>query len=206
MSLSQRFFTDAFRDMQRAMAVFDEPFFNAARRSLLTGPTSSFLHHRGNILRYPATDVLETSDAYELHAELPGYDKKNIKIELADNQTLVLSGKMEEQYEAGPSTTAEKTTAVESSAEAQTTPSADAGQQAQQEVTKTSDADKQVAQPAKNGTQYWVKERSSGSFSRSFAFPQPIKSEGIKASFENGVLKVTVPKTVENQAKQINID
>ena len=38
------------------------------------------------------------------------------------------------------------------------------------------------------------KERSSGSFKRSFAIPAGINLEGIKAKFDNGVLTVTFPK------------
>jgi len=38
-------------------------------------------------------------------------------------------------------------------------------------------------------------ERSYGTFQRSLRLPYPVESEQIQASFENGVLTVTVPKT-----------
>lgn len=185
MSLSQRVFSDALRDMQRAMAVFDQPFFHNARRSLLNEGL-----HSG--YRYPASDMVETPNAYELSAELPGYTKDNIKIELADSRTLVLSGSMEEQHETKPSVTEQKE---------DTTTKQEAGQ----ELVHKDEKDQQLARQTE-APQYWVKERVSGSFSRSFSFPTPINPDTIKASFENGVLKVTIPKTTENQARQINID
>lgn len=49
-------------------------------------------------------------------------------------------------------------------------------------------------------------ERYSRSFSRTIAFPCPIKVGEIKASYKNGVLYVTVPKLKEYHSRQINID
>ena len=44
---------------------------------------------------------------------------------------------------------------------------------------------------------YYVWERSYGSFERSFSFPTPVEQDRIKATFENGVLTVTLPKAKE---------
>jgi HSP20 family molecular chaperone IbpA len=44
---------------------------------------------------------------------------------------------------------------------------------------------------------YYVWERSYGSFERSFSFPTAIEQDKIRASFENGVLTVTLPKSKE---------
>ncbi|CAO0791247.1 unnamed protein product [Mucor circinelloides] len=213
MSLTQRLFSEAFRDMQRAMAAFDQPLYNTARRSLLGSPASLFNGNTaGGLFRYPATDMVETPESYELSAELPGYNKDNIKIELADSRTLVLSGSVNEQKEIKPSSSEEaNATASTDSADAATTTSeatasettADASTNEQQLTQKTSS---EVAKPTENSPQWWVKERVSGSFTRSFAFPTPINSESIKASFDNGVLKIVIPKTAQDQAKQINIE
>lgn len=46
-------------------------------------------------------------------------------------------------------------------------------------------------------------ERSSGMFSRRFRLPENVKMEQIKASMENGVLTVTVPKV--EAAKKPNV-
>ncbi len=46
-------------------------------------------------------------------------------------------------------------------------------------------------------------ERSYGSFSRSIRLPRGVHSDKIKASYKNGVLKITLPKSEE--AKEIKI-
>lgn len=48
----------------------------------------------------PRFDVRETESAYELHGELPGVDRNNVSIEFSDPQTLVVSGRVERNYEA----------------------------------------------------------------------------------------------------------
>ncbi|KAL1202001.1 17.8 kDa class I heat shock protein [Cardamine amara subsp. amara] len=50
-------------------------------------------------------------------------------------------------------------------------------------------------------------ERSSGQFSRKFKLPENVKMDQVKASMENGVLTVTVPKveTKKAEAKSIEI-
>ncbi|GAN00736.1 heat shock protein 30 [Mucor ambiguus] len=212
MSLTQRVFSDAFRDMQRAMAAFDQPFYNTARRSLLGSPASLFNGNTaaGGLFRYPATDMVETPESYELSAELPGYNKDNIKIELADSRTLVLSGTVNESKEIKPPTATEEVNATASTEDADTTTTASEATSdtsaANNEQQLTQKASSQVAKPTENSPQWWVKERVSGSFTRSFAFPTPINSDNIKASFDNGVLKVVIPKTTQDQAKQINIE
>jgi HSP20 family protein len=44
---------------------------------------------------------------------------------------------------------------------------------------------------------YYMRERSFGSFERSFQVPGGIDADKIKARFNNGVLSVTLPKTPE---------
>jgi len=46
-------------------------------------------------------------------------------------------------------------------------------------------------------------ERSYGSFARSIRLPREVQSDRIKASYKNGVLKITLPKSEE--AKEIKI-
>ena len=53
---------------------------------------------------------------------------------------------------------------------------------------------------------YYRKERSFGKFQRSFALPEAVNPEVIKANFKNGVLEIKVPKTEEKKPKQISIN
>jgi HSP20 family protein len=109
------------------------------------------------LIASPAVDVSESDKAYEITAELPGLDEKNIEVSVA-NGGLTIKGEKNEEKE-----------------------------QTQKD--------------------YYVSERSYGSFERHFGLPEGVDPDKIEASFKNGVLKVTLPKTAEAQkpAKQIQV-
>ena len=48
-------------------------------------------------------------------------------------------------------------------------------------------------------------ERSYGSFTRSFTLPQSVSGEGATAEYNNGVLRVTLPKREETKSRRIEI-
>lgn len=48
-------------------------------------------------------------------------------------------------------------------------------------------------------------ERVYGSFQRSFTLPEPIQADKVTASFKDGVLTVTVPKSEEAKPRQIEV-
>jgi len=48
-------------------------------------------------------------------------------------------------------------------------------------------------------------ERSYGSFHRSFTLPRYIDEDKINAEYENGVLKITMPKKAELKAKKVKV-
>ena len=52
---------------------------------------------------------------------------------------------------------------------------------------------------------YYYKEMRNESFTRSISLPTSIKSEDIKAEFENGILKISMPKIEEEKPKKISI-
>jgi HSP20 family protein len=105
----------------------------------------------------PAADVVETEKAYEITAELPGIDQKNIEVNVASGGITIKGEKKEETEE------------------------------------KKKD--------------YYVSERRYGSFQRYFGLPEGVDPDKIEATFKNGVLKVTLPKTAEAQkaAKKIEV-
>ncbi len=105
----------------------------------------------------PAVDVGETEKAYEITAELPGIDQKNVEVTLANGGITIKGEKKEETEE------------------------------------KKKD--------------YYVSERRYGSFERYFDLPEGIDADKIEATFKNGVLKVTLPKTAEAQkpAKKVEV-
>lgn len=52
---------------------------------------------------------------------------------------------------------------------------------------------------------YFLKERRYGAFSRSLTIPVPVKTDKAEATFENGVLTLTLPKAEEVKPKQIKV-
>ena len=52
---------------------------------------------------------------------------------------------------------------------------------------------------------YYLKERYSGSFQRSISLPNNINEEGIDANFEDGILRINIPKKNQENAKKIQI-
>ncbi len=54
-------------------------------------------------------------------------------------------------------------------------------------------------------TNYYLKERVRGKFSRSFNLPSPVDSTRADASYKDGILRLTIPKAEEAKPKEIEI-
>jgi len=52
---------------------------------------------------------------------------------------------------------------------------------------------------------YYCCERSYGSFTRSITLPSSVDAKNIEASYENGVLEVSLPKAAEVKPKKITV-
>ncbi len=48
-------------------------------------------------------------------------------------------------------------------------------------------------------------ERSHGTFERSFSFGAPVKNEGVRAQYRDGVLEIRVPKAEEARVREIEV-
>ena len=103
----------------------------------------------------PAVDIAETDKAYEITAELPGIDEKNVEVKVA-NGVLTIKGEKQEEKE-------------------------------------------------EKNKDYYMRERSFGSFQRSFSVPEGVDGDKIEASFKKGVLSVTLPKSTEAQKAEKKI-
>lgn len=103
----------------------------------------------------PMADITEDADKYELHFDLPGMSREDIKMQFSDN-TLKISG------------------------------------------------ERNAVEEKKDATCHRI-ERLSGRFYRSFSFPTQVDAEKISASYKDGVLIVSVPKTEEVKPRQISI-
>jgi HSP20 family protein len=53
---------------------------------------------------------------------------------------------------------------------------------------------------------YYCKEVRGGSFSRSLVLPMSVKGDEAKAKYENGMLRITMPKQESVKPKRISVD
>ncbi|KAF5008225.1 hypothetical protein FDECE_5500 [Fusarium decemcellulare] len=164
----------------------------------------------------PKFDVRETGDAYELHGELPGIDKKDVHIEFTEPQTMLVRGKTERTYTAGTPPTAlvedsQMSGAIEGSEEPPKSPhratvededEASNNEKSQEITQQPKEVQKKPADQAK----YWLTERSFGEFSRSFNFPTRVDQDAVSANFKDGVLSVIVPKAKKHETRRIAVN
>jgi HSP20 family protein len=54
--------------------------------------------------------------------------------------------------------------------------------------------------------EYLCKESKEGRFSESFSLPENVDKDKIKAKFENGVLRITIPKVKVLKQKEVTIN
>ncbi len=105
----------------------------------------------------PRIDITEDDEHLFIDAELPGVDKKNVKISVNEDRMLTIRGEKEKTKKA----------------------------------------------KEKN---YHRTERVFGEFERSFQMPENLDLEKINAKYDDGVLKVSIPKVEPPKPKEINID
>ncbi|MFX0080518.1 MAG: Hsp20/alpha crystallin family protein [Candidatus Hodarchaeota archaeon] len=138
------------------------------------------------IYRTPLANIVENDDAYIFFIELPGLDKKYVNITLQEG-ILEILGEKALKYKEDKDEKKEKK---------------------EKEEKKDKHKEKKEKESKKKEKEikgdYLRREFISASFYRSFHLPEEINSEGIDASFKNGVLKLIIPKkTAETKDKKV---
>ena len=141
-------------EIDRLFDDFGRGFWRPFGRSLFA--EEPLLRRELTLPSTPAVDVVESDKAYEITAELPGMDEKNIEVKVA-NDVLTIKGERQEEKE-------------------------------------------------EKKKDYYLRERSFGSFERSFGLPEGVDADKIEASFKKGVLTLTLPKKLEAQKSAKKID
>ncbi|ORX79991.1 HSP20-like chaperone, partial [Anaeromyces robustus] len=123
----------------------------------------------------PKINLSEDEKNYYIHADLPGMNKDQVKMELSDDdRILTISG--------------ERETINDNSNE-----DANANKEAlKEETNKNEETKKEVKK--ENNKKYSKIECSYGKFSRSFTLPENANLENIQAKMDNGVLEVIINK------------
>lgn len=62
------------------------------------------------------------------------------------------------------------------------------------------------AEQTQEGQRYHIRERRYGSFARSVRLPEGIKGDEISADYDNGILKIHIPKAEETKPKRIEVN
>jgi HSP20 family protein len=127
------------REVDRLFDEFDGGFWRSPSRSPFFD-LAPFRRAAATFTAVPAVDVSETDKAYDITAEMPGMDEKNIEVKVA-NGVLTIKGEKHDDKE-------------------------------------------------EKKKDYYMRERSFGSFERNFQVPEGVETDKIEANFKNGVLSV----------------
>ncbi len=145
------------RRLERKMnRLFEELWMERPLRAALPGARELAPMEERFGVREPFADVVETDKEVKVAVEIPGVDKKDIKIKTTENS-------------------------IEISAET-----------------------KREEKEEKKG--YIRRERSYGKFYRAMTLPVKVDAAKAKASYKNGVLEVTLPKTEEEKKTEIKVE
>ncbi len=104
---------------------------------------------------YPLLDIREDKEKYTISIEIPGVEKKDLKISVKKEKLIIQGEKREEKKRQEES--------------------------------------------------YLRVERSYGNFMRSVSLPTEVDQSQITAKYNNGVLKITLPKTEKVKAKEVEV-
>jgi HSP20 family protein len=104
---------------------------------------------------YPLLDIKEDKEKYTIGIEIPGVEKKDLKISVKREKLIIQGEKKEEKKREEES--------------------------------------------------YLRVERSYGNFTRSVSLPTEVDQSKITAKYNDGVLRITLPKTEKGKAKEVEV-
>lgn len=158
--------------------------FNSYSREVQSDEKEERGHGRHRRGPRPRFDIRETNAAYELYGELPGFDRKDVHIEMTGENIILIRGHVERPYDIPlPGKKGKES-------------KEDGGTKEEKKDEKKSESE---------GIRFLQRERFVGDFEREFAFPGPLQEFDITASLENGILKVTAPKQQVTKGRKIEI-
>lgn len=173
-------------------------------------------------------DVKESKNAYELRAELPGLEQKDIDIEFLDAKTLVIKGTLakaedtkpneNEDHEGptgnegpaengGPAAIEDKSDNKSDSSSSSNQTTVEDWSEEESEILKKEKGHHTIIKKNEESfSKYLIRECSTGKFKRSFTFPHKVDRSEVKASLKNGILTVVVPKQARKGSERKKIE
>lgn len=145
---------------------------------------------------FPNFDVRELDNGFELHGELPGVRKEDVRIEFNGPKTLEISGFIESCYTYPPSDEHKDALATHNGNGPSETTKVESKLQEEVKAEGSSDLSKNPSDKTgqSGSVKYWASERSLGEFHRSFTFPYRVQQDSTTATLNSGVLTVHIPK------------
>jgi HSP20 family protein len=168
---------DPFHDMRSVVRhAFDEPFFRRA----WSGDLSPALRRRnGHSSHALALDVYEDDGVLHVEAPLPGFTKDDVKVTLEKGK-LTIRAEHETKTESNSTDT-------------------------DIDIDIDTDVDVGTDGSSPNGRRYFMRERRSGAVARSLLIGDTWDADTVHGALEDGVLKLTVAKSLEAQPRTVEI-
>ena len=194
--------------------MFDD-FFNTDLTSFFGRDMSEFFNRNQNMV-IPAVNIKESPDNFQIEVAAPSLRKEDFKLHLEKN-ILTVSAQRETRSSYEPEAPSQATDQGQ-----ENTPTVTDSQATEPANTSTPDANQNTNVASANGDQstamqgaapsqpqrYTRQEFSYTSFQRSFTLPEATEPEQISATYQDGILTITVPKKQQasvNAKRTINI-
>jgi HSP20 family molecular chaperone IbpA len=145
-------------------------------------------------------DIREDADHVYIEADLPGFRKEDVDIQIEDGTLTIIAEHREEVQQ--PSQQQQQPSQGTQQQGQGVTQQQEQGQQQQQERGGRQQRQQQQQEPA---GEYLLHERRIQRYVRSFTLPPNVNDQHVEARLEDGVLKITLNKREESKPRKIRV-
>jgi len=189
-----------------AMSPFSSPFPS------LFSPHSAFAPLARSLGAMPeiTIDMFSTPTSYSIHAAVPGLDKNDIKITVEDGVLHIEAERREEKRERRPTAAQAQSAAQAGKDSISTDASKASGSTSASSSTAVSSASADNAVKSSDTdsgeVDYHHIESFYGKVERSLALPEDADADGLTARYENGVIKIEIPRLAEHKKEPRRVE
>lgn len=175
--------THPFRELDALRREFDR-FFNAPGIRRGTSPFSRAAFLPGVAARsYPLIKLHDDGESLTVEALAPGLDPAGLKVTVVKNRLTIEGEKLETRATAAATQ--------------------DAPPAGEANAPETGAA---AGKGERSGVVYHRNERAAGTFTRVLTLPVEIDAEKVRAQYEDGLLRITLPRSESARPRQIKIN